>query len=76
MIRVPIELVPHGIGKPIKIGVLYITNDGTGTPERGNYYYAIYGKRKRLMRRGIINSWPRRQRHVWRLVAQALKVLG
>lgn len=38
MLRVTIELVPHGNETAVrKIGMLEIANDGTGTEQRGSY---------------------------------------
>lgn len=38
---------------------IVITNDGTGTAARGNYNYKIYGKRRRQIKQGRIENWPR-----------------
>ena len=42
MIAVTIEIDVLGLGTNVKpLVVIAIANDGTGTPERGNYYYRI-----------------------------------
>lgn len=44
MLRVTVELFPHGQvsqGKILK--QVFIANDGTGTPELGNYHVYSYG---------------------------------
>lgn len=45
MLRITVELIPHGrIHKKRTLGVLEISNDGTGSHERGNYTCSFDGK--------------------------------
>jgi hypothetical protein len=61
-----------------------IANDGTsGTPRRGNYFVrTLRGRsakaldKRETQRVGDIEHWPRLTKHVWHLVAAALKSMG
>ena len=42
MLRITVELVPHGNeNKKSIIGLMEIVNDKTGTEHLGNYYYSL-----------------------------------
>jgi hypothetical protein len=78
MIRVTVELLPLGYesGKR-KLGVMYIANDGVTSREtngkRGSYDFDIFGKRK-LLRSGRVEDYPRKSAIVWVLLHRALNV--
>jgi len=75
MIRVTIELIPYGTGKPIKLGEMTIANDGFTTREtngrRGTYNFKIFGK-KNWLAAGRVENYSR-SKNVWYLVARCLK---
>jgi len=79
MIVVTIELWPKGNqDKSRPLGVLAIANDGTGTPELGNYTWTLshagvyFGKRKEPFKKGRLRNFPR---HLspYRLISRILK---
>ena len=74
MIRITIELIPPLLGGKEKsiIAKAFIVNDGTGTPERGNYNYALWLKRKKPWRTGKLLGFPKKSCNVWRLVHRIL----
>jgi hypothetical protein len=72
MIRVTVELVPFGSGRPEVIARATIGNDGTGTLEKGNYIYRLWTKREKPLRSGRITDYPRLSRNVWHLLKRAL----
>ena len=43
MIKITVELIQFGIGKPRKIGEAKIWNDATGSQTTGNYGYKLFG---------------------------------
>lgn len=62
MIRVTIELLPYGLeANKRNIGTLEIANDGTGTPQRGNYKVRLAkaGLPKSTWRTGAVVGFPR-----------------
>ncbi|MHA1962610.1 MAG: hypothetical protein ACW99U_20650, partial [Candidatus Thorarchaeota archaeon] len=72
MIRVTIELVPHGDETRRKIiGTGLIINDDTGTMEEGNYTYTLY-KNEELCKAGSLENFPRIVYDVWELLRQVL----
>ena len=75
MIIVTIELQSAITGKRSKLGEMYISNDGTGTAERGNYLAHVMrkGSWHKPQRRGVVKNYPRASYSVWRLVMRALK---
>lgn len=79
MIRVTVELIPFGIGEPQKLGEMRIANDGVTSHQtdgrRGSYEFTVVGKRNELAY-GRVENWPRKSRHVWRLVAKCLNEGG
>lgn len=74
MIRVTVELLPFGFEENKQLlGVAEITNDVTGTPDRGNYHYRIWGKRGgKIIRQGVILAFPRRRLLAWDLLFRVL----
>ena len=73
VIVVRVELWPFGSEENKKeFGLLKIVNDGTGTQSRGNYHFGLFGKTNRLMNKGEIKGWPRKQKHVWALIHRVL----
>ena len=78
MIVVKVELWPGGHeDRKRELGRMHLTNQGTGTRERGNY--AV-----KLMRRGTVDvvqrttdieNYPRQSYPVWELVRRALQKL-
>lgn len=75
MLVVSIELWPLGSRENAKrLATALITNDGTGTAERGNYHYAIRGlKRSSWKRKGRIADFPRQSYGAVELLAEVLK---
>jgi hypothetical protein len=70
MIRITVELVPHGDeSKATMIETMLIANDATGNYIKGNYAYAysdISG-----VKSGVVKKHPRRM-GAWPLIAKAL----
>lgn len=82
MIVVKVELWPFGReSEAEEIGRAYITNDGSGAPNRGNYDVEVCrrGTTEKpsdggtATRTGRVEDYPRRSYNVWRLVKRALK---
>lgn len=74
MIVVPVILDVYGAGKLHRtLCTVHIINDGTGTDSRGNYIVRALSKSMKVMREGKVENWPRKNRHVIDLVAEALK---
>lgn len=88
MLRVTVELLPLGMEKPQNLGTLLIVNEGTGSASLGNYKARVYRPHKKPItgremwlkriatRASEIWGWPRQEKPVWSLVAEALKELG
>ena len=63
MIDVRMNLDTFGLGIKIQQLVrIVISNDGTGTVNRGNYKYKVFGKSNRLLKEGCILNWARRSK--------------
>ena len=83
MLVVKIELWPHGQKKKRKeIGRMYIGNDGTGSPMRGNYdvYVCSEGQTEpppdgAYARAGRVEQYPRQGYTVWQLIKRALNAV-
>lgn len=85
MIVIKVELWPHGFetGKQ-ELAKMYIANDGTGTPTRGNYNGETVRKGSDKgnvagyvpVRQGRVENYPRASKHVWNLIAKMLKAMG
>jgi hypothetical protein len=76
MIRVTVEMVPHGNEKrAYVIGIGVIANDGTGNTRLGNYVYAlnvIEGGATVKYQSGEIKGFRRLENSVWRLLYRCL----
>lgn len=71
MIRITIELVPHGVEYLSRtIGVATIANDGTGTKDVGNYVYKLFTEEEspKLWKTGEIKGFERLRYTVWKLL--------
>jgi hypothetical protein len=75
MIRITVEIIP-----PLLSGVdgreiarAEIVNVGTGTKERGDYRYVLWGKLTKPWRTGEIKDFPRKSYNVWLLLFKVLK---
>lgn len=80
MLRVRVELIRGGVGEPELLGEMTIANDLFRSLEtegsRGSYRVRCWGKRRRPVRSGRIEDWPRRSKPVWALVRRALEEVG
>jgi len=77
MIRVSMKLDSHGLGVRVStLAEVTITNDGTGTPTRGNYNVVAIGKKGRVIRRARVEHWPRKTKPPLALLSAALQELG
>lgn len=77
MLRVTIELLSAITGETSKLGVAFLSNDGKGTRERGNYDVRVMRKGVesplgKATREGRVEDYPRLAYSVWRLVARGL----
>lgn len=73
MIVIKVELWPHGDrDKAEKLGQMYIANDGTGTPTRGNYWFKLFDKSGRIKRKGEVKDFARKRFGVWKLLELCL----
>ncbi len=76
MIRITVEMVPHGMeSKKYEIGRAIIANDGTGNQTLGNYEYVINrvdGDKEVVFAAGEIKGFRRRERPVWNLIYRML----
>lgn len=76
MIRITVELIPPLISgmKGKEIARAEIVNEGTsGTQQRGDYRFALWGKRTTVWRTGTIKNFPRKSYNVWLLLFEVLK---
>ena len=76
MLRVTIELVPHGDESRAKrIGEMIIANDSTGSYERGNYKAVIDADQWTGdgIKHANLQNWDRRN-NVWGLIETLLSV--
>jgi hypothetical protein len=77
VIRVTVELVPHGDESRARVLARgTITNDGTGTFQRGNYRFWLSqsGRVNATSREGEVKDFPRRAKNVWHLLSRVLAV--
>jgi len=73
LIKIIIELWPHGFEtNKMKLGEMKIANDGTGTPSKGNYYFDLFLKRKKVWKSGKITNFPRGNKNIFYLIKQCL----
>lgn len=86
MIRVIVQLESAITGDTTVLGQMCIANTGEGTHSRGNYSVAVLKKNRAttakrcrmpdsedVLRKGVVNDYPRLAYSVWRLVMRALK---
>ncbi len=77
MLRVIVEFLPQGdMNKREVLGVITLTNDGTGTPETGNYVARIFKWKKgagKLWREGRVRGFPRQKLESYDLLFRALR---
>ena len=75
MIRITVELIPHGIGKPKHLGTMVIGNILSGTRTQGDYFYKMFNKAGHRFRnrKGTIKSFPRERLLVWDLLYRILR---
>lgn len=81
MIRVTLELVPGGIGKPEHLGTIEISNQilrSMANSRRGDYEYEIFKKRKGNIpwASGYIENFPRLSYHPWNLIRAILNQIA
>ena len=75
MIRVTIDLLPHGSEeRKSHLGTILIANDGTGTMTRGNYRATLStrGKPKRIWRSVHLTDFPRKALGAYDLLFRVL----
>ena len=76
MIRVTVELVPHGIeGRKKHLGTAEIWNDATGNLATGNYGYRLSrrGQPNSDWKSGEVKGFPRKRLGGWDLLFRALR---
>lgn len=75
MIRVTVELIPFGIGRPEHLGTVEIANTGKGSATQGNYRFKMFGRgeQKRLYKEGAIEGFPRKRLLAWDLLYRVLR---
>lgn len=74
MIRVTIELVPGGIGRPRLLGVALIANTGECTdPKRGDYTAVFATRTGKTWKTATVENYPRQAYQVWVLLHRLLK---
>lgn len=75
MLRITIELVPHGDeSRKRAIGYAEIRNDGTGDRQTGNYGVRLsqWGRPGSTWKRGVVTGFPRLKLGPWDLLYLAL----
>ena len=73
MIRVTVELLSAGTRRTTVLGVALISNDGTGTPESGNYDVEVSKADGRgVWKRGRVEGFARNLLGAWDLLFHAL----
>lgn len=82
MLVIKVELWPRGSEEEKEeIGRTYVTNDGSGTLDRGNYDVHVCRKDNprrptdedaNATREGRVEDYPRKSYSVWRLILRAL----
>lgn len=78
MIRVTIELLPHGHERNKRtLGTMEIANDGSGDVATGSYRGTLHAEYTPLSgRKGQVLQFHRRKQSVWSLVGAFLKLWG
>jgi hypothetical protein len=73
MLKCTIELIPHGdVTMKERLATVIIVNDGTGTPELGNYIVHIVDKKDGVSK-GRVENYPRLQHGPAFLVMKAIE---
>lgn len=80
MIRVTVELIPHGVEDHPRrrvLGKMEIANDGSGTEEIGNYKGTLHAEyTSPAGRPGKLFGFRRQRQSVWTLIGAFLKKWG
>lgn len=84
MIVVRVELWSAITGRKTLLGQAVISNDGTGTLDRGNYDVRVGRKGQEDLgtvyaepqRRGRVENFARNSKNIWYLLRQALQSAG
>ncbi len=77
MIRVSMNLDVHGLGVKVStLATVEITNDGTGTPTRGNYNVRALSKTGYVIRKARVENWRRKSKPPLALLSAALQEMG
>lgn len=78
MIRVTVELISARTGKTTMLGLMDISNDGTGTPTQGHYNGRVMRKRTfaKITREGRVENHNRINKPIWTLIAKMLINMG
>jgi len=64
MLKVNIELIPFGFGKPESVDTISIINDGSGNSEIGNYYSFVHSDRDNIVK---VKKYPRNKKALYLL---------
>jgi len=75
LLRVTVELIPHGFGTPEVLKTFFIVNDGSGSKTTGNYKVAYTPRRILSGVYGEVKGHKRNAESVLRLVAKAANAL-
>ena len=76
MIRITIELFPHGLAKNKKIlGYVDIINDGTGTKTIGNYSVTAISGNGKVFRKRRIEGYCRKAESIWKLMKMVFDII-
>lgn len=73
MIKITVEMVPEGTGKPEVVGTATIHNTGKGTKSRGRYRAEFMGRSNRVHFKSEVCNFPRLSCGVWSLIKRALE---
>jgi len=74
MIRIKIELVPHGNEALTEtLGKILIINDGSGNKEMGNYNYMLFDGKGEMIYKGQYKKFPRAL-GFWRLIQEIFRI--
>ena len=76
MIKVTVELLPFGDeSKKKHLGIAYISNDGSGQENLGNYKVTLskMGKPNETWKLGTVIDFPRKKLGGWDLLYRALQ---
>lgn len=76
MIRVAIDLVTHETGSAgRRLYTLEVVNDGTGTPDVGNYDVALSDGEGKAIDGIKMRDWPR-QIHAWAMLGRIVTLFS